>query len=622
MSGSINEAEGTRSQRGPSAFSHWCRRLGPLLVAIVALLVIRPSLDAVGELPSDAEVAAPDAPGLTLDEIFNIQTGAYLWRSLVLEGPSYFTPSGADRVFKHPLANPDHPPLGRLAIGAAHDLLRPLLVRTAPEIPYSVLSARYASVLMFAVTVWLVGSYAARWYGAIAGVVASLSLVLMPRAFGHAHLAALETAIGLTFTWTVLYVADRWTANIVDRPPSALRGAETSLPAWMVVTLAGVLLGLALLTKIQAILLPIPIGLWACWQWRWRAIPRMLVFGVVGVAVFFLGWPWLWLDPLGHTLQYLGRTTDRPTLYCYYLGQRFADVDVPWHYSGMMFLATVPVGLHVLGFWGLWRRVLSPWTAHGSIGHDPRISLIAGVLLFALMFFALPGITVYDGDRLFLVVFPLWSVLVGAGASTLQSGSAASRIASAPGQSSTDAVAQKRPGPDGSRLAGQGRERRLSPSAVTVALLAVAGIGEGVWGLVTLHPCHLSYYNLAVRGLSGADHCGFEPTYWRDSFTRRFLDDVAQAVPPGSMLYIAPVLHPANRIDLPLLSPILQQHGLQTDAYDNHDPTKAGMRYVLVFRRHADPWASLEPAPPGAQLLCEVRRHGVQLAACYDLGGE
>ncbi|MFV0443072.1 MAG: ArnT family glycosyltransferase, partial [Planctomycetaceae bacterium] len=283
MSGSINEAEGTRPQRDPSAFSRWCGRLVPVLIALLTFLVIRPSLDAVGEQPDSA-----DAPGLTLDEIFNIQTGVYLWRSLVLEGPGYFTPDGAERIYRQPQANPDHPPLGRLAIGAAHDLIAPIPADPALATPYSVRAARHASALLFALTVWLVSSYATRWAGLGAGLVAALSLALMPRVFGHAHLAALETAIGLTFTWTVLYVADRWCQSDLANSP------RDSLPRWRVVVIAGVLLGFALLTKIQAILLPIPIGLWALWQWHWRAIPRLLVFGLVGVAVFFLGWPWLW----------------------------------------------------------------------------------------------------------------------------------------------------------------------------------------------------------------------------------------------------------------------------------------------------------------------------------------
>jgi hypothetical protein len=205
------------------------------------------------------------------------------------------------------------------------------------------------------------------------------------------------------------------------------------------------------------------------------------------------------------------------------------------------------------------------------------------VILFVLAFFALPGITVYDGERLFLVVFPLFAVLAARGAVLL-----------------FNRLPARIPVPYRSLI-------------VKFVLLAQ------VIGIYHMHPCHLSYYNALVGGLGGANRLGFEPTYWRDSFTRDFLKDIAAAVPPGSTLYCAPVLHPANTVDLELLSPILREHNLRIDSYDDRDPAKRDMRYVIVFRRHADPWASLEPAPANGKLLAEVTRDGVQLAACYEL---
>ena len=42
-------------------------------------------------------------------------------------------------------------------------------------------------------------------------------------------------------------------------------------------------------------------------------------------------------------------------------------------------------------------------------------------MLFVLLIFSLPGTPVYDGVRLFLMVFPLWAVWVGIGAGWLVS---------------------------------------------------------------------------------------------------------------------------------------------------------------------------------------------------------
>src|SRR5690606_16822622 len=91
---------------------------------------------------------------------------------------------------------------------------------------------------------------------------------------------------------------------------------------------------------------------WAFWHWRGKAILPLFVWGVVGLLVFFLGWPWLWFDPLDHTLQYFRSSTDRATLYVWYFGERFADTQTPWHYPLVMFLVTMPAGLLFCGLCG------------------------------------------------------------------------------------------------------------------------------------------------------------------------------------------------------------------------------------------------------------------------------
>jgi len=207
--------------------------------------------------------------------------------------------------------------------------------------------------------------------------------------------------------------------------------------------------------------------------------------------------------------------------------------------------------------------------------------LLAGTILFVLTFFALPGIAVYDGIRLFLVVCPLWGMLVGAGAQLMH-----------------DCVAD-----------------RLPTSGRTLGLLAV--ISAPVIPLIQLHPCELSYYNLLVGGLAGADRLGLERTYWQDSFTRSFWRDVVRQAPKGATLYLAPRLHLIQELDMMLQSPILAAHRVRITAYD--DPLRDQIRYVIVFRRRADQWASLEPAPEGGKLLAEVSRSGVELAALYEL---
>jgi hypothetical protein len=311
--------------------STWALPLGMAVVAFVAVCL---QLDATGDYPG-----ASQGPGLTLDESFNVQQGVYLVESTRMYGPGVVHPDSLREIFEHPGYLPDHPPLGHVAIGLFHELARHFAPPGDHQTRFVTTCGRTASAFAFALTVFLVGLTATRWYGSLAGFAAATSLVLMPRLFGHAHLASLETWTGLMYAASVLSIAHAWQS--AERP--ALRSAM----------FCGVIFGLALLTKIQAILLPIPIAIWAVAHWRSRAVLPLLVWGGVGFVIFFLGWPWLWLDPAGHLSEYFGRTTDRAVLHVTYFGERLADRELPWHYPWVLFLVTVPLGLHLFGMLGV-----------------------------------------------------------------------------------------------------------------------------------------------------------------------------------------------------------------------------------------------------------------------------
>ena len=116
---------------------------------------------------------------------------------------------------------------------------------------------------------------------------------------------------------------------------------------------------------------------------------------------------------------------------------------------------------------------------------------------------------------------------------------------------------------------------------------------------------------------AGPTGLGFERSYWADGITRSLLKQLVAQVPRGATVDVAPVLHPVLLDDLPAQSPLLRLHEIQLRAYD--DPHRELVRYVLVFRRRADPWHSLEPAPANSRLLAETRREGVQLAGLYAI---
>jgi len=135
-----------------------------------------------------------------------------------------------------------------------------------------------------------------------------------------------------------------------------------------------------------------------------------------------------------------------------------------------------------------------------------------------------------------------------------------------------------------------------------------------VTSLMGIHPCYLSQF--CWTGLSGAAESGVELNYWGDAVTRTLLEQTVTQTKPGATIAVSPVLHQFQVEELLRQSPILRRHGMRLIAYD---PEKQPADYVLLFRRLADLPPELRKGPADAELLAEVSRYGVQLAALYRL---
>ncbi len=235
---------------------------------------------------------------------------------------------------------------------------------------------------------------------------------------------------------------------------------------------------------------------------RWHTLARpFATWAATGLAFFFGGWPWLWHDTASRFLRFLGTGVDRASIQVLYFGTVYADHDVPWHYPWFYFAVTVPLGLHLFGIAGLWKSAKErradrfPWLLVGSIA------------LFLVLFST--RIPVYDGERLFLIVFPLWAVLIGRGFAWLWE------------------IARGKVG----RSLGLG--------------LVLAG---QAYGVLAVHPFGLSYYNALVGGLPGAERLDLELTYWGDAVDRVLLNRLARLVPPAATVALVPTLYPGQGI--------------------------------------------------------------------------
>ena len=521
----------------------------PALVAVLAGLAVVATID-----PADCFPSGFEGPGITLDESFNVQMGVYLARAVSELNLALLHPDTLTEVFSAQGYNPDHPPLGRLWLGAFHQLAGSLFPVDV-ELPFITVFARTGSAAAFALTIFVVGLFTGRHWGRTAGAIAALSVALMPRLFGHAHLASLETVFDLVWCLAVLSAAHSWT--------------RASVPSGRVAIGTGVLLGLVALTKIQFVLLPPLVAVWAVWHWRSRALLPFAIWGATGAATFFIGWPWLWLKVPGNLLSFLGRSTQRVVLHCFYQGQSCVDRDVSWHYPLVMFLVTVPIGLLALGVIGLASQ-------RRGLRHDPKLTLVCGAIVAPLLLFSL-NVAVYDGERLFLMSFPLWAVLAGIG-----------------GQQVCDWLTTK--------------SRRLK--LVAGMLLASQAVG-----VVTYSPYWLSYYNGLVGGLSGAAALGFEVDYWGESLSRTLWRDLEQQVPPGSRIAVAPIMHQFYLSELSRQSPIVRRHRWQLEAYG---AATTRPDFLLTFERRADVPATSALEAADWQPVSSIRRQGVPLATLWS----
>ncbi|MCP4784882.1 MAG: hypothetical protein GY903_29475 [Fuerstiella sp.] len=507
----------------------------------------------------------PSGPGLTLDESFNIGQGIYVLEAFLHHGPLLFTPSAAEEVFGDPAYLPDFPPLGRVILGAAHQLTS-WAIPGAEQSTFNVPAARLGSCLALAVTVLLLMEFVRRQYDMSTAVAAAVLLLLMPRVIGHARLATQEMGTVLAWLATLVPLLAWWTKNT---PPTNRQSL-----------ISGLLWGLLLLTKVQGLLVPPLVIAWAIWCFRWSAIRPLALWGVTGLVVFYAGWPWLWLDPLGHTLQYVSSTADRPTLYVWYLGQRFTDKTVPWHFPFVMTLATLPVSVTLFATWRICAREFT------------RVECLAvASVLWPLIVFAVPGTPVYDGVRLYLVIMPVIAFIAARGlVSALRSCSGRLRGLN---------------GPDSATPSGWKK---------TVAgCICIVALSTTVRQFAVRGPFCLVEYSLSALGTPGAvEVLGLEASYWSDGLN----GDFWRQVPENSTVYVAPVSHQFQLSDIHQLVPIVRKRNIRLLPFEYQPEDQRGL--VLLNHRLADLRPDLRTDPPGAKLVAESRYCGVVLARLID----
>ena len=492
----------------------------------------------------------PAGPGLTIDESINVRQGNYLSDAFFQHGPLMCFPGAATDVYGGPDYLSDHPPLARFILGTTHSVASGLISGAENSVA-NVPASRLGSSLGLAFTVVLMSVFVHRRYGFATALTAGVVLMIMPRVIGHSRIASLETITTLSWFAALLPLLTWWTG---EKPPTI---GQTLI--------SGVLWGLLMLTKIQGIMLPPVILLWAVFRYRHLAIMPLAIWSITGLSVFFCGWPWLWLDPVTNVTSYFVKSSDRQIVHCWYMGQRFVHNAVPWHYVPMILLATVPVHATCGFALRLIRRRL-----------DAVEWLLLLSVLLPLVVFARPATPVYDGTRLFLFVMPAIAILAARGLT----GTAQYWMT--------------------------GGARRMAVVAGGLLLLV-----DVTWTISQAGPYAADTYCAAVSP-SDSTEPFFEACYWGDALNGEFW----RQVPEDSTVYVAPVLHEVSLPDMITMIPIVQQRNIRMEPF-YYDPQKQ-RGLILLVHRLADLRPELRSVPDGAVVVAEARLGDTVLARLID----
>jgi hypothetical protein len=414
-----------------------------------------------------------DDYGVSWDEGFFKFPGAWIQAKWFADlGPWSFTESAIDAGFE---TRSQHPSLHRSVMALTWLALHRGL--GIPELTAFRIPQAIYFVVIVLVSSWVVERRAGPW-----GAAATFgAFVAMPRVWGLAHLACLDTVIAVV--WLAVVLVFDWAAR---------------RDGWLPALAFGVLYGLAFATKLHAVFIPFPLVLY--WLiYRPKGAWKCAICAFAAAPILFIALqPGLWIDPASRIAEQFANYIEKEgfaSVRTYYFGTVY-EHRAPWSYVPVMFATTIPLFLLMALVYGT-VRTLSRW----------REQAFGGLLLLnlsvALCLFMLPKAGIYDGVRLFLPAFYFAALIVGLGVGA---------------------------------FAEELRATRWRPAAqhgVLAAVLALC-VFPGVVSSARLHPAELSYHNALLGGVYGAHRYGMQTTYWGETVNRDFLAKVDQALFPGA----------------------------------------------------------------------------------------
>lgn len=341
------------------------------------------------------------------------------------------------------------------------------------------------NLLMAAIFIVVFYRFVEDGWGPLAATSSTLLLFLSPRIAGDVMANVKDFSEMVFFSVAAILFFRAWEKESV-------RG----------IVLAGVVWGLALGTKANALFLPAIVVLYVIWSGGLRAtvqrkrILLLLAWGAVGATVFFISWPYLWQDPI---------RTLRSNL-IYLLARKSGTLPQNTAGAFAMIALTTPL----------------PFLFAFAVGVAPLLErlrernrhaiLVTSWIAVIVARLALPAAVNFDGVRHFLELFPPMAAVCGAAVVWI-----ASRLA-----------------------------QPIARAAVAVVVIIATAVP-----LVRIHPFESAYWNLFAGGLNGAMKRQFPQAgdYWAASY-RIGINWLNANAPPNSTL-VVPVAEHTVRIVAP-----------------------------------------------------------------------
>ena len=376
-----------------------------------------------------------------------------------------------------------HPPFSRIVSGVTKNVFSGWLDKFS--------GYRLAPALFFAALVTVMFLWMRQLFGIATGLFSALALVAIPNIFGFAHIAVTDLPLASMWFLTVFCF---W----------------KGLQSWKWSVACGLVWGLGLATKFPAVLIPIPLVLWAHVFYRNRYANNVLAMLFLGPLIMIATQPYLWHQSALRILEFLYEGLSRgyradANFVIYFFDQLYFTHQLPWYYPFFLVGVTTPEPIVFLAAVSL---VSLLWVRRG----------MSIVLLFALNAFfilglgLLPGAVLHDGVRQMLPALPFLAAVAGAGFF----------------------------------LVGEWLFSLVCRSTRLQAIASLRGKLLGVLGLLILfspvldlylcHPFQLSFYNRFVGGIRGAYQRGLELTYSMEAFTPEFIDTINTKLPQNSVV--------------------------------------------------------------------------------------